>query len=164
MLILHRMMVIEHPAEPEASDESWLPSIWRLKSVKLLAQHPAVQHLRVLQGLFGGLSPKPTSLLLLVGDLRAADIINRFAVTELPAALQMGFRDREYVTSALKEYPELLCQALAEVASEWCRKYIKEPTVGTTTSMDDFLTFADCLRQSLNEDALRGPDCAICVF
>ena len=160
MTILHRFMVIEHPDEPDSDSEKWLASIWRLKAMLILAQHPSVQQLRLLQGRFCGKSPKPTQLLVVAGSLPASDIIHRFAITELPPALQMGTSGREFATASLKEYPPLLCEGLAELAAEWCRKYIHEPTIGNAHTMDDFLLYSTCLRQSLNEDAMRGPDFA----
>ena len=160
MTVLHRLMVIEHPAEPDAADEHWLASIWRLKAMQILERHPSTQLVRLLQGRFGGKSPKPTHLMIVAGDLPVSEILHRFATTSLPAALQMGTCGREFATASLKEYPPLLCQGLADVVEHWCRKYTCEPTIGSPDTMDDFLRFSTCLRQSLNEDAQRGPDFA----
>ena len=76
------------------------------------------------------------------------------------SALKMGTSGREFATASLKEYPQLLCQGLADVVEHWCRKYTCEPTVGSPDVMHDFLHYSTCLRQSLNEDAQRGPDFA----
>ena len=51
-----------------------------------------------------------------------------------------------------------------QFSSAGCRKYIVAPSVGCQTAMEDFhsysYTYTTCLRQSLNEDAQRGPDFA----
>ena len=126
----------------------------------ILAKHPSVQQIKLLQGRFGGRSPKPTRLLVVAGDLPVSDIIHRFATTSLPPALKMGTSGREFATASLKEYPQLLCQGLADVVEHWCRKYTCERRVGSPDVMHDFLHYSTCLRQSLNEDAQRGPDFA----
>ena len=160
MVSIHRVMVVEHPAEPGASDETWMASIWRLLVTRILAAHPASHSVTVLQGRYGGASPKPTQLLVAAGDIQVEHILKQYALTELPPALVMGFKGQEYATASLKEYPALLCQGLSAIVETWCRKYYQSPSVGSSSSMEDFHAYTVCLRQTLNEDALRGPDYA----
>lgn len=161
MVAMHRVMFIEHPSEPNGSTEAWLPSIWRLKVMKIMTVHPAVRRIEVWQGHFKGKSPKPTTFLATAGDLDIHSIVYSCACSELPAALKMGYskESKEYATASLKEYPPDLCSGLALVVEHWCRKYYHSPTLAST-SMPQFLEYTACLRQHLNMDAQRGPDFA----
>ena len=62
MVAMHRVMFIEHPAEPSQPTEAWLPSIWRLKVMRIMAVHPEVQEIEIFQGHFKGNGPKPTKI------------------------------------------------------------------------------------------------------
>eukprot|EP00438_Fugacium_kawagutii_P011894 Skav219175 [mRNA] locus=scaffold648:409701:433350:- [translate_table: standard] len=62
----------EHPAEPHAHPEA--ASIWRLPEVLRIKQMDGVRLVNILQGLYGGVSAKPTGLL-------------SFALPSLPEAL-----------------------------------------------------------------------------
>lgn len=53
-----------------------------------------------------------------------------------------------------------LPKSLASILEHWCRKYVVAPSVGCQTAMQDFHSYTTCSRQSLNEDAQRGPDFA----
>ncbi len=159
MVAMHRVMFIEHPAEPGQPEEAWLPSIWRLKVMKILAGHPGVQEIEFFQGHFQGNfnSPKPTQFLAIAGDLDVRAIVYRHACSELPSALKMGFSKArgEYATAALKEYPP----GISSVVEAWCRKYYQTPTI-QSTDIQPLLEYIACLRQHLNEDVQRGPDFA----
>lgn len=161
MTALHKVMVLEHPAEPDSAGEDWMASIWRLAATRIMESHPMVRLLTVLQGKFGGASPKPTQLLVVAGDVDVDSIMQEFATTSLPPALVMGRKDHEFATASLKEYPALLCKALATISERWCRKYVAVPDIGGQVAMQEFLEFTASLRQSLNESALRGPDFAL---
>ncbi len=65
----YRMMVVEHPALPDAEGEEWLPSIWGLFAVLVYNLHSAVARIDLLQGHYGGQSPKPTTLLVSCGPI-----------------------------------------------------------------------------------------------
>ena len=104
--------VIEHPDEP--TDTSAV-SIWRLPLVMLLRSFPEVQLHKILQGLFGAESPKPTGFLTLnLPDFTS--IMYRWRlVTSPPAACSIGVTsDGIFRTSRLKEYPPALCGGLAQ--------------------------------------------------
>eukprot|EP00438_Fugacium_kawagutii_P028664 Skav214042 [mRNA] locus=scaffold2017:203385:213674:+ [translate_table: standard] len=51
---------MEHPAEPELPGA---PSIWKLEETKILMSYQHVHRHHILQGLFGGISAKPTHFL-----------------------------------------------------------------------------------------------------
>ena len=115
MVAMHRVMFIEHPAEPSQPTEAWLPSICRLKVMRIMAVHPGVQEIEIFQGHFKGNSPKPTKFLAVAGDLDIRALVYSHACSELPPALKMGFSKSqgEYATAALKEYPPALCAGLS---------------------------------------------------
>lgn len=52
--------ITEHPAEPRAHPLA--ASIWRLPEILRIIEMPGVQHVDILQGLYGAVSAKPTGL------------------------------------------------------------------------------------------------------
>ena len=163
LLHLRRMMVVEHPAEATGSEEGWLASIWKLYCVRQLAAHQDVQQIEILQGRFGGKSPKPTTLLVLCG--RHIDVVEHFkqaeSTTSLPSPLRMGWNEerREFETAGLKNYPPNLCLALAKLAEKWLATYVDQKMDLTAVPMDEFVKYTESLAQGFNTEAVRGADC-----
>lgn len=162
MLMAHRLALLEHPAKPEGVGQDWLPSIWKLGIVKLLASHEAVNIVEIWQGHFGAKSPKPTSLLISAGNINARDAIYHCACrADLPSPLQMGYdtSTREYSTASLKEYPDALCAGIANLTNLWCSEYVRKPDI-QSTAMAPFLEYSAQLQRHLNQVAQRGADFA----
>ena len=116
-LVHGRVCLIEHP---EPRDVSQYPCIWRLKAFRQLCRFVDLQELTVWQGLFGGISPKPTRLAV-CGVPGAQALFDSHHITDImPAPLEMGkSKDNSYSTSQLKEYPPALAHAMADLASVW---------------------------------------------
>ena len=113
---------LERPAPSEERCGHLPPSIWRLQIMRLLLRHPSCITIPILQGLYGGLSPKPTWLLL-VCEANLHSTIKGIMETSrnrivLPKAIQMGRATTHegYNTAPLKRYPAALCRALARAA------------------------------------------------
>ena len=106
--------LIEHPATPREEEAA---SLWRLPAVKALLRHERVQLVTVLQGLYGGKSPKPTSFLLANAVDNPEEVLAAGrSCSQLPTAIQAGKNAKgEYHTAQLKEYPRALCDAIAEL-------------------------------------------------
>eukprot|EP00438_Fugacium_kawagutii_P001232 Skav223428 [mRNA] locus=scaffold350:464814:488244:+ [translate_table: standard] len=105
--------VMEHPAPPPLERAA---SIWATDELLKIQQIPGVAARVILQGLFGGISAKPTTLLsfdlpMLDGVLRSwrERSVNRTWQT-LSGKLSTG----AYATSLAKAYPEALNAALVE--------------------------------------------------
>ena len=102
------------------------PSIWSLAAYKALHGFSCFTEIVILQGLFGAASPKPTTLGI-CGAAHPYRVIRSFEVTKvLPPPLKMGKssdarrgNSASYSTSALKEYPEALCKAMAILSLQW---------------------------------------------
>ena len=119
MTMMSQLALLEHPATSELLTEGWLPSIWRLWVAKVLAAHGAVQLMKVYQGYYNGLSPKPTNLLISIGpDINTEEFLEaRRTRDTLPPALSMT-KGEEYSMAVLKNYPKDFCTALAALAAE----------------------------------------------
>ena len=103
--------MLEHPAEPT---DQCLAAIWKLPVMRMLLSFPEFQKMRVLQGLFGAKSAKPTDLLLLRLP-HAVHIFHSWRTTvNPPKGGTIGKDGHEFKTSSLKEYPPALCGAIAE--------------------------------------------------
>ena len=114
--------VLEHPAASAVRHGRLPPSIWRLQIVQLLLRHPGIHQLDILQGLYGGKSPKPTTLMLVcpAGMLDRVKWLFEAGRTRLtlPKAITMGraATHQGYNTAPLKRYPAALCRTLAKMA------------------------------------------------
>ena len=113
--IVANFAVIEHPQASSTRYGVLPPSIWRLACVRLLLQHPRVATYDLRQGLYGGLSPKPTTFLVvchssLLPMVRSILGIGRARISA-PKALVMGRAASGvgYRTAPLKRYPPALC-------------------------------------------------------
>ena len=104
--------LIEHPDEPSDQDAV---SIWRLPIIHLIRCLPGVHLHRVLQGLFGSETAKPTGLL----TLNLAEFTHTMHSWRLagnpPKGGSIGLSERgEFKTARLKEYPPAFCAGIAQ--------------------------------------------------
>ena len=153
-----RMGVMEHPAP---SEEAWIASTWKLSATAILSGHPAFRQYLIYQGLFGGHSPKPTTLLICTDDHEEVEkLLKSYAQTSMPEALRMGKDESTgcFNTAKLKSYPPLLCQALAKIAEGWGLRNFEMGVHGV--SHEPFLSYVARLRRGYNESAAMGPDFA----
>ena len=104
--------ILEHPAEPDGAET---PSIWKLPLVQMILTLPAVERVKLSQGLLGADSPKPTELLVANLPTIKSDICSWRITPDLPRHSNIG-RDQDGVfkTTQLKEYPPAFCAALAQ--------------------------------------------------
>ena len=155
-------MVLEHPAEPQSPSEDWLASIWRLFATRVFNHCSHLQKVLVYQGYYGSKSPKPTNLLICIGDkLNAAAILHESRITDqLPEQLVMGWdaKNREYSTASLKSYPSALCAGLASLAQHWINSYVTKPAAEVSPLPAAFVKFTDILTSSFNLAVARGAD------
>ena len=79
--------VVEHPAMPP---EPEYPSIWKMPLVKFLLRFSNCHLLRVEQGRYGGLSIKPTDLLIVNGTGHDYEHFVSMRTTELPRTGRIG--------------------------------------------------------------------------
>ena len=107
-----RSGIVEHPAEPEASEA---PSIWKLPIMQLLFQLPGMRRLKLSQGLLGADSSKPTELIALNLPTLPAAIVQWRLTPDVPRHTNIG-RDAtgQFRTAQLKEYPPAFCGAMAQ--------------------------------------------------
>ena len=162
LLQLRRFMLVEHPECPSGRREDWMGAIWKLFVVRCFLQHRDVRLLSVLQGRYGGLSPKPTSLMVLYGgkfDIQRHMEKHTTSVS-LPPALSMGWNEKEheYKTASLKTYPIALCRCLAELAQAWLHD-IGAPEVSSDLAMEEFVQYTTELARGFNTLVIRGADC-----
>ncbi len=160
-LQVHRLLVLEHPEEPDQDDQLWIASIWRLFVTMAMESHPHVHRAAIYQGFYGGHSPKPTCLLVCCGPKVKVDEILFAARTQqnLPASLSMGWRSekKEYATASLKTYPAGLCKGLAMLAQSWMDNYggvVEDFPV----PMERFVAWTSELQRSFNLSVVRGAD------
>ena len=162
MLVMKRFMAIEHPACPDGQGDEWLPSIWRLYLLRALAECETAQLVRISQGLFDGLSPKPTTLLVACGnEIDALHFLEQYQTrTTMPPGLQMGYDKsrKEYKTAALKSYPAPLCKGLAGLANQWAHRHAQGFADLTFVPMHKFLEYTAALKRSFNTLVARGAD------
>ena len=104
--------VLEHPDEPHDANAV---SIWRLPILAVIRMLPGVELHRILQGLFGAESPKPTGFLTLNLPGFISTLHKWRLVKQPPTGISIGrSASGEFLTSKLKEYPPSLCAALAQ--------------------------------------------------
>ena len=118
-LLSGRYGLMEHPACATPRLGLQPPSVWLLPEVVAMLRHPKVRLLQLQQGLFGGISPKPTSFLLVSdpheGDLMEQALLHGRSQMALPAPLTMGKTSNGYATNPLKRYPPHLCATIARM-------------------------------------------------
>ena len=155
--IAGRWFVLEHPKEPDPAEYA---SIWRLPIMRLLLGLPGYRRFLIYQGLYGGLSPKPTHLLFTHAPANLDVIALRMRTTSMPAAVKMGRvkGERFYRTAALKEYPPSFCAFLAQSYYAWSCEQTE--TLGPQLAPTEIAQFQK-LEVSLAQSAtIFGPDYA----
>ena len=143
--------VVEHPAMPP---EPEYPSIWKMPLVKLLLRFTNCHLLRVEQGRYGGLSSKPTDLLIVNGTGNDHEHFVSMRTTELPRTGRIG-RDASggWKTSVLKQYPPDFCRALARLFD------LAQPESSSAAVLPEwFETSTRKLVAAYNLEAPMGPD------
>ena len=141
-----------------------MASIWKMFIVRTFMTHDDVHCVSVLQGRFGGESPKPTTLMVACGgDIDAQAVLDTYASGDcMPRALRMGWNAErhEYATASLKEYPPQLCKALAGLAGVWMsRRTTSAFSSGMAEeAMSEFRLFSKELAQGFNSKVGRGAD------
>ena len=119
--ITNNFAIIEHPMKSGFKHNCWPVSIWRLAATRLLLRHPNITAFDIWQGLYGGISPKPTTLMVVAPASLWPSIstILDHGRTKLvpPKPIQMGRSSHlpGYNTAPLKRYPPSLCKTLAKV-------------------------------------------------
>eukprot|EP00438_Fugacium_kawagutii_P032106 Skav212430 [mRNA] locus=scaffold1479:62722:91309:+ [translate_table: standard] len=107
--------VLEHPGDPNPSETTEKPTIWRLPIMASILRHPSAQLHWILQGFFGSEGPKPTGLLTInMDDLQT--FMEQWKITQtLPHGATTG-KDGTgaFNTARLKEYAPAMCSALAQ--------------------------------------------------
>ena len=126
--------VMEHPSDD--STDPGVASVWRLAVIRYLLRFRGTRLVRILQGFYGGLSPKPTKLLFTHAPRDLEHILLAARCTPLPCTSAIGRQsDGTWATSKLKEYPKGLCFALAKVFEAAL------PAKGGIRHPDEFHTF-----------------------
>ena len=143
--------VVEHPAQPE---EETLPSIWHLPVIAFFLRFQCCKKIRIEQGRFGGLSPKPTDLLVVHGIDDVAGFFVQHRTTPLPQTSRIGKdEDGSWRTSVLKRYPPDLCKALALLFN------LSQPEEEVSEEIPSWFAAAvDKLKAHFSEEAVQGPD------
>ena len=135
---LGRIGVLEHPSPV---DYEKYPSIWNLDAYKILHSFDSFTECEIFQGLYGAISPKPTTLGI-CGLSEPLSILRTFETTSiLPPPLKMGRcstadGSSSFSTSALKEYPPALCRGLAKLATRWLQLHCQTAEVLPRPSVD----------------------------
>ena len=151
------LMILEHPAEPGRQPNA--ASIWRTRVLRYLLSRPRITRIRVLQGLFGAVSAKPTDLLVVSPPPALESIFRGLQTCQTPPTSGTIGKDRSghFKTAALKEYPAGFCNALAHVilAHVWHK--------GCLDTLDpcpeDVIEKFGCLIGNLDQTVERfGPD------
>ena len=143
--------VLEHPEDDP--DDPRAASIWRLSIIRWLLRFANCAVVRVLQGYFGGYTPKPTKLMFTNVSSEVEEILFEHRTTALPRAQAIGREaDGSWATAKLKAYPAGLCRALAAVFHH------SLPPPGLKSHPEEFTSFVQNLMAEFNMDAKQGPD------
>ena len=129
---------MEHPGDPRRLERSpkAAASIWHSDIVAKCLELPAFHLLHVQQGYFGGLSAKPTGLLLTgLTPESAVSLEKQHRTTPLPQSSSIGLLNGRWCTSELKAYPPDFCRFLAAMYAEWLRCQTTKPRCSLTTEM-----------------------------
>ena len=117
--------VIEHPAEVGLEPND--PSIWKLDVVAFFLRFSNVKKIRVLQGHYGGATPKATDLLILNGGSDPEQILVQSRTTLLPKTSAIGKNDDgSWQTAVLKQYPPDFCACLARLFEDQLHEEAKK--------------------------------------
>ena len=117
---------MEHPADPHAfaNTPQEAVTIWRTDIIRKCLELPMFSLITVSQGYYGGLSAKPTGLLLtgLKGD-KAEQLAASMRTTPMPSTSSIGRKDGKWKTSDLKTYPPDFCRLLSAFFAEWVDRH-----------------------------------------
>ena len=145
--------ILEHPSD--ISQDVNRPSIWRLEILRFFLRFPQCELVEILQGFYGGLTPKPTTLFIINGAPDNASLLFSLRTSPLPTTFALGkAADGSWKTAVLKEYPPGLCRALCAIV-EAGQSGSAEPVDEIPT---EFLETIKELAKNFNHSAERGPD------
>ena len=110
--------MLEHPQDPDEYDSRGgdNPSIWSTAILNWMYASNLFSRVRVMQGLYGAPSPKPTTLLFagvpgaIIGDV---ELTSR--TRAMPTGRSIGKKNGAWRTTVLKEYPTDLCVFIAKI-------------------------------------------------
>ena len=121
---------MEHPGDPRHMRQAPIgaASIWHSDVIRKCLELDTFHLLHLCQGHYGGLSAKPTGLLLTGIDSQIADrLAMQGRTTAIPTRSSIGRKDGKWRTSELKTYPPDFCRLLAEMFSSWLTKHVERP-------------------------------------
>ena len=145
--------ILEHPAD--LGDGLNAPSIWRLSVVLFFLRFTCCEKVDLLQGHYGGLTPKPTSLLVAHGAAHSSHFLQTLRTTPLPRRAATGKNeDGTWKTAVLKQYPAGLCRALCSLVEAGQSHMSRDGGEIPAEFMD---AVADLL-QDFDFQAQMGPD------
>ena len=143
--------VLEHPEQDERNEQA--ASIWRLPIVRTFHRFSNCSSCCLLQGHYGGKTPKPTRLLFTNVTAQIEEIIVRGRCSALPKRTAVGRKcDGSWATTELKEYPGGLCKMLGEVFEK------SLPAVGNKVMPPEFWEFVHELMAEFDFAASQGQD------
>ena len=146
--------ILEHPSD--ISRDVNRPSIWRLEIIQFYLRFAQCEMVDILQGFYGGLTPKPTTLFIINGAPDNASLLYTLRTSPLPTTFALGkATDGSWRTAVLKEYPPGLCRALCAIVEAGQSGGSREPVDDIPT---EFLETIQELTKDFNLSAERGPD------
>ena len=146
--------ILEHPSD--ISRDVNRPSIWRLEIIQFYLRFAQCEMVDILQGFYGGLTPKPTTLFIINGAPDNASLLYTLRTSPLPTTSALGkAADGSWRTAVLKEYPPGLCRALCAIVEAGQRGGSREPVDDIPT---EFLETIQEMTKDFNLSAERGPD------
>ena len=127
-LLAGNITITEHPSEAAPKPEGQPPSIWKLPVMKIMLAHNHMGLYHLYQGLYGAVSPKPTTLLIGCHPSMRTQfeqcLDKARTTTIMPKPLVMGKTHSGYATAPLKRYPVGLCRAIADGICRGCDHYV----------------------------------------
>lgn len=161
MIVSGKWATLEHPKDKDEDQppcSQWRASIWRIPAVQALRAHPKVRTVEVWQGLYGAVSPKPTTLLH-TGHGRFAECLRNGVTHPMPAMLELGRHktEGEFATAQLKAYPSALCKCLAISFCEWAQKEVEQAD-NLTEPLAPFIQWTRNMVAHFNLDRQLGRD------
>eukprot|EP00434_Breviolum_minutum_P033050 symbB.v1.2.029238.t1/scaffold3175.1/size97379/5 len=161
MIVMGKWATLEHPKDKDEDQppcSQWRASIWRIPAVQALCAHPSVNTHEVWQGLYGAVSPKPTTLLH-TGHENFQNCLDRGKTYPMPTALQSGRHktEGEYATAQLKAYPSALCKCIASSFAEWAHQEVAK-TDTLSEPLTPFLQWSRTMVAHFNLERQLGRD------
>lgn len=119
----------------------------------MLQRFPQCQVVRILQGFYGGHTPKPTRLLFINAPHDVEDQLFYCRTTPLPKKSAVGKEaSGVWATAKLKEYPGGLCHAFGTIFQQAI------PRKGLQPLPEEFTQFVRELVAEFDEQAEQGKD------